>query len=206
MKVAEGSYGEVFKLEKRDIPLWRAAKATKQDPDAYGGCIFKLIPLRAKSSKSNKQTSLDALVREVQMLKRMDPIPGFARFRDITVLEGPYPLSFTEAYNDHRALRPSDSHNTLPSRYSQKQLWAMIEMDDGGRDLEILRTPSAYQIFDIFWTTCCALSYAEEHVEFEVRISQRSPSNALANMSSLPAPRPPHGQHLHQTHPPQPRS
>ena len=168
VKVAEGSYGEVFQLEKRDIPSGMATTIPQQDPNAYGGCIFKLIPLRAKSCKTERQTSLDALVREVKMLKRMDPIPGFARFRDVTVLQGPYPLSFTEAYNDHKARKPSGSQSQLPSKYSEKQLWAMIEMDDGGKDLEVLKRPSAFQIFDIFWLTCCTLSYAEDIAEFEV--------------------------------------
>lgn len=159
IKVAEGSYGEVFKLEKRSTPQRR---------DAYEGGIFKLIPLRAKSSTSKSQTSLEALVREVRMLKHMDPIPGFARFRDVTVLQGPYPLSFAEAYDGYRSRTASDAFSPKPSTYPNDQLWAMIEMDDAGKDLETLTTPSAYQIFDIFWLTCCALSYAEEHTEFEV--------------------------------------
>lgn len=169
MKVAEGSYGEVFKLEKRNIPTGIDGTVPQQDPPAHGGCIFKLVPLRTKSSKSNTQTSLDALVHEVKMLKLMDPIPGFARFRDLTVLQGPYPPSFAQAYNDYKADEANESLNPAPAQYPQKQFWAMIEMDDGGKDPEILKTPSAYQIFDIFWLTCCSLSYAEELAEFEVR-------------------------------------
>ncbi|KAF7504476.1 hypothetical protein GJ744_002156 [Endocarpon pusillum] len=168
-KVAEGSYGEVFKLEKEDMPSDRSVPAPRQGQQAQGSSIFKLIPLRAKSSKSDKQTSLESLVREVRMLKHMDPVPGFARFKDLKVLRGSYPPSFGEAYYDHKARRPSDSQNPLPSTYRDKQLWALIEMDDAGKDLENLKSPSVYQIFDIFWLTCCALSYGEEQAEFEHR-------------------------------------
>lgn len=192
MKVAEGSYGEVFKLGRRTTP---------QDLNAYEGCIFKLIPLRAKSGPSKGQTSLEALVREVRMLKHMDPIPGFARFRDITVLQGPYPGSFTEAYNQYNARRAVTAANPRPSTYANEQLWAMIEMDDGGRDLEVLKAPSAYQVYDIFWLTCCALSYAEEYAEFEVGlfvVVKDAFASWMANPTSFPASRSPHQQHLHQ--------
>jgi serine/threonine-protein kinase haspin len=196
MKVGEGSYGEVFKLEKRDIASLRAATPPQQDQDDQGGCIFKLIPLRAKGNRSNNHTSLDDLLREVQMLKLLDPIPGFVRFRDCTVLQGPYPPSFTEAYHDYKAVQGSMS--TSPSRYPDKQLWVIIEMDDGGTDLETLIRPSAYQVFDIFWSTCCALSYAEAHAEFEVCAPQMCALSSFADICYHIASRSPHRQHLHQ--------
>jgi serine/threonine-protein kinase haspin len=164
IKVGEGSYGEVFKL---DTSL-EAPNISRRKPAAHGECIFKLIPLRAKGSQSNGQTSLDALVREIQMLKLMDPVPGFARFRDLTVLQGQYPSSFAEAFHDYESNEENDSRSLEPSQYPGKQLWVMIEMDDAGRDLETLKSPSAYEVFDIFWLTCCALSYAEDYTEFEV--------------------------------------
>lgn len=173
-KVAEGSYGEVFKLEKKDMPSEGSVSTPDEGQPAQSSSIFKLIPFRPKSSKSAKQTSLESLVREVQMLKLMDPVPGFARFKDLKVLQGSYPPSFGEAYYDHKARRPSDSQNPLPSSYRDKQLWALIEMDDAGEDLENLKSPSVYQIFDIFWLTCCALSYGEEQAEFEVGAASRS--------------------------------
>ncbi len=167
--MAEGSYGEVFRFEKKDKPSDGSVPTPEEGKQAQGGSsIFKLIPLRAKSSRSTKQTSLESLVREVQMLKLMDPIPGFARFKDLKVLQGSYPPSFSEAYHDHKMRKPADSQNPPPSAYRAKQLWALIEMDDAGDDLESLKSPSVYQIFDIFWLTCCALSYGEEQAEFEV--------------------------------------
>jgi serine/threonine-protein kinase haspin len=164
VKVGEGSYGEVFKLDtSAQSPTAAGRKKTAQ-----GDCIFKLIPLRAKGNQSSNHTCLDALVREVRMLKLMDPVPGFARFRDLTVLQGRYPASFAQAFHDYKSVEANDSTSLEPSDYPEKQLWVMIEMDDAGRDLESLKTPSAYQIFDIFWLTCCALSFAEEYTEFEV--------------------------------------
>jgi serine/threonine-protein kinase haspin len=197
MKVAEGSYGEVFMLAKRTRDALEASPVTMKDPNRNGGCIFKLIPLRSKTSRSTKQTSLEALVREVQMLKRMDAVPGFARFREVTVLQGEYPPSFTQAYNALKEKTAGDSFAANPSTYPEKQLWAMIEMDDGGRDLETLKRPSAYQVFDIFWLTCCALSYAEEYADFEVH---RRAIWVLANarLTQYLASRPARQQYMHQ--------
>lgn len=172
VKIGEGSYGEVFKL---DVSL-NATNIHRKQQAAHGDCIFKLIPLRAKGSQSSSQTSLDAVVREVQMLKLMDPVPGFARFRDLTVLQGQYPSSFAEAFHEYESNEENDSRSLEPSKYPGKQLWVMIEMDDAGKDLETLKSPSAYQVFDIFWFTCCALSYAEGYAEFEVCFS---PENGL---------------------------
>ena len=196
MKVAEGSYGEVFKLEKKEIPQGTASRIPHRDLEAYAGCIFKLIPLRSKSGKSTKHTRLEALVREIQMLKRMDTIPGFVRFRDLSVLQGRYPLSFTEAHYIYKLRKASSS--SAPVSYPEKQLWAMVEMDDAGKDLETIRTPSAYQIFDIFWMTCCALCYAEENAEFEVCAPQTTPAAAFANTAQFEAPGPPRRQHMRQ--------
>jgi serine/threonine-protein kinase haspin len=177
-KVAEGSFGEVFKLDKPD-PLSSSSALFPPPPPhkqqtsttTKTDSIFKLIPLRPKSSKTTKQTSLESLLREIQLLKLLDPIPGFARFRDLTVLQGPYPTPFYTAHFDHKARRPGESQNQAPSKYPAQQLWAMIEMDDAGSELASLSRPTAHQIFDVFWQVCYTLSCGEEMVEFEVGVS-----------------------------------
>ena len=171
-KVSEGSYGEVYKLRKS-----RPGEAE----DMYHDSIFKLVPLKRLSEnhqdkQQNKHdgmnenlTDLESLVREVRILKRMDAIPGFVRFRDVTVLQGASPSAFNHAWQRYfEANRNKDLKPDHPSMYKEDQVWAMLEMGDCGRELDSLATISAQQAFDIFWSICVSLSLGEDLAEFEV--------------------------------------
>jgi serine/threonine-protein kinase haspin len=164
VKLAEGSFGEVFKLAEKDI-----GHTTVPVLDAYGGCIMKVVPLNAKSGPGSKKYSTVAeVVREVKLLKTMDKVPGFTRFRKVHVVQGKYPGSFLEAFRDFKE-KGRDCENQDPEHFPSKQLFAVIEMDDAGADLESLRKPSVFQVHDIFWSIVVLLANAEEQVEFEHR-------------------------------------
>jgi serine/threonine-protein kinase haspin len=196
MKLAEGSFGEVFKLGEKGIGITAAPVL-----DAYGGCIMKVVPLNAESGPGSKKYSAIAeIVREVKLLKTMDKVPGFARFRKVHVVQGRYPDSFLEAFRDFKE-EGKDCHNEDPERFSSKQLFAIIEMDDAGTDLDSLRKPSVFQVHDIFWSTVVLLANAEEQVEFEHRDLHvgnicikpgvaggviEIPSELVSNMSAAP--------------------
>lgn len=171
-KLAEGSYGEVYKLhlhETSDRPAVSKSKLAKLK--AYGDGVFKIVPLCAQSGPgSRKFTSIDEIVSEVKMLKYLDPIPGFARFREIHVVQGRFPASFQSAWDYYKETK-DDCLNPDPSNkraYSENQLWAIIEMDDAGCELEKSCWSSVFQIYDIFWGVAMALARAEEYALFEV--------------------------------------
>lgn len=203
VKLAEGSYGEVYKLHLRDEasrPLVSKSKLARLR--AYGDGVFKVVPLRARSGPgSRKFTSIDEIVSETKMLKYLDPIPGFARFREIHVVQGRFPESFQSAW-DHYKETKDDCWNPDPSNkkaYPDTQLWAIIEMDDAGCELEKFSWSSIFQIYDIFWGVAMALARAEEYAMFEVSLSevaraQSSSNHHLASRSSL-------GQCLYPLHP-----
>jgi serine/threonine-protein kinase haspin len=197
VKLAEGSFGEVFKLEEKDLGITAAPML-----DAYGGCIMKVIPLNAKSGRSSKKkySTVAEVVREVKLLKTMDEVPGFTRFRRVHVVQGQYPDSFLEAFR-HFKEEGKDCENQDPAHFSSKQHFAIIEMDDAGADLESLRKPSVFQVHDIFWSTVVLLANAEERVEFEHRDLHvgnicikpgvadgaiEIPSELVSNMSAAP--------------------
>jgi serine/threonine-protein kinase haspin len=164
VKLAEGSFGEVFKLGEKDIGITAVPVL-----DAYGGCIMKVVPLNAKSgSGSKKYSTIAEVVREVKLLKTMDKVPGFTRFRKVHVVQGKYPDSFLKAFRDFKE-EGKDCENQDPEHFSSKQLFAVIEMDDAGADLESLRKPSVFEVYDIFWSIVVLLANAEEQVEFEHR-------------------------------------
>ncbi|KAJ5364477.1 uncharacterized protein N7496_010190 [Penicillium cataractarum] len=172
-KLAEGSYGEVYKLHLRDEasrpPVSKSKLARLR---AYGDGVFKVVPLCAqRGPRSKKFTSVAEIVSEVKMLKYLDPIPGFARFREIHVVQGRFPESFQSAW-DHYKETKDDCWNPDPSSkkaYPDTQLWAIIEMDDAGCELEKFSWSSIFQIYDIFWGVAMALARAEEYAMFEHR-------------------------------------
>lgn len=172
VKLAEGSYGEVYKLHLRDEasrPL--ASKPKLARLRAYGDGVFKVVPLRARSGPgSRKFTSVDEIVSEAKMLKYLDPIPGFARFREIHVVQGRFPETFQSAWEHYKETK-DDCWNPDPSNkksYPDSQLWAIIEMDDAGCELEKFSWSSIFQTYDIFWGVAMALARAEEYAMFEV--------------------------------------
>ncbi|OJJ44108.1 hypothetical protein ASPZODRAFT_18875 [Penicilliopsis zonata CBS 506.65] len=173
VKLAEGSYGEVYKLHLREEVCKREmSKAKLARLKAYGDGVFKIVPLRAKSGFGSKKfTSIDEIVAEVKMLKYLDPIPGFARFRDIHVVQGRFPESFQQAWMHYKKTK-NDCLNPNPASkraYPDSQLWAIVEMDDAGCELEKFSWSSIFQIYDIFWGVAMALARAEEYASFEHR-------------------------------------
>ncbi|KAI9037895.1 uncharacterized protein KD926_011507 [Aspergillus affinis] len=173
VKIAEGSYGEVYKLRLREeVCKKEMSKSKLARLKAYGDGVFKVVPLRAQSGPGSKKfTSIDEIVSEVKMLKYLDPIPGFARFREIHVVQGRFPESFQKAW-DHYKKTMDDCLNPNPSSkrsYPDSQLWAIIEMDDAGCELEKFSWTSIFQIYDIFWGVAMALARAEEYAQFEHR-------------------------------------
>ncbi|RAH75268.1 uncharacterized protein BO66DRAFT_338421 [Aspergillus aculeatinus CBS 121060] len=173
VKIAEGSYGEVYKLRLREEVCKKEMSRSKLARlKAYGDGVFKVVPLRAQSGPGSKKfTSIDEIVSEVKMLKYLDPIPGFARFREIHVVQGRFPDSFQRAW-DHYKNTKDDCWNPNPSSkraYPDSQLWAIVEMDDAGCELEKFAWTSIFQIYDIFWGVAMALARAEEYALFEHR-------------------------------------
>ncbi|WEW61743.1 protein kinase [Emydomyces testavorans] len=172
-KIAEGSYGEVYQLRLRqDISKRALPKSKAVKMKAYDNGVFKILPLRAQSGTGSKKfTSIQEVVAEVQMLKLLDPIPGFARFRDVHVVQGRFPSSYQAAWTRYSQIR-DDCYNPDPSKkssYHDKQLWAILEMDDAGYELERFNCSSIFQIYDIFWGVALALARAEQFAAFEHR-------------------------------------
>ncbi|KAJ5477283.1 hypothetical protein N7539_007427 [Penicillium diatomitis] len=173
VKLAEGSYGEVYKLRLHDEtsrPPVSKSKLAKLR--AYGDGVFKVVPLCApRGPGSKKYTSVAEIVSEVKLLKYLDPIPGFARFREIHVVQGRFPELFQRAWDHYKATN-DDCWNPDPSNrraFPETQLWAIIEMDDAGHELEKFAWSSIFQIYDIFWGVAMALARAEEYAMFEHR-------------------------------------
>ena len=184
-KIAEASFGEVYRLSLlEDI----------SDFCSTDESVFKVIPLTpaldalpldkrkrtAALKKGEGMTSPHDVATEVKLLQRMSTIPGFTNFRDIRILQGRPPIAFIEAFrtwnSSQKARKKELSHFPDPAKkssYNDDQLWAVIEMQDAGSDLEQLvesgTCTSVFPIWDILWHTVLSIAKGEEGAEFEHR-------------------------------------
>lgn len=193
VKIAEASFGEVYRLSLlEDMSGFSSSDES----------VFKIIALQPPALESSYQSPDESgsapkgfenmssptdVANEVKLLQRMSSIPGFTNFRDVRVVQGRPPGPFIrayEAYNSEQQARGKEA-SIFPdpaeqASYSQNQLWAVIEMQDAGLDLErFLETPSSqsptyqstsiFTVWDIFWQVVLSLAKGEEGAQFEHR-------------------------------------
>ena len=165
-KLSDGSFGDVYKL----IPHSSTKSSSKNRLEQLGGGVLKIMPLAGNTGfGSRKFSRVENVVSEVKLLRRLDALHGFTRFRDVHVVQGRYPDSFVQAYYTFdQEVRPCEAPN--PVKFTEKQLYAIVDMDDAGEDLEsCVEGPNIFQIHDIFWATAIVLAHGETKVEFETR-------------------------------------
>ncbi|KAI9852769.1 MAG: hypothetical protein M1838_005527 [Thelocarpon superellum] len=166
-KIAEASYGEVYRLSYRDNP----------DSPVLLESILKVVALKPQKGtgprklKTGHMSAVQDVAMEVENLLRLNEIPGFTNFRDVFVLSGRMPQRFVEAWmtyvsNGAETLFPDPSDE---SSYAEDQLWAVIEMENAGTDMDRIRLRTDLQVWDVFWGVAIALAKAEETVDFEHR-------------------------------------
>ncbi|KAI7474018.1 hypothetical protein KC357_g5377 [Hortaea werneckii] len=197
-KIAEASFGEVYRLSLlSQLPGFSRADES----------VFKVIALtppemtlpkgkkdrKAALKKAEAMSKPADVASEVKLLQRMSSIPGFTNFRDVRILQGRPGEPFVEAFkafNQAQKAKKKDL-SIFPdpgkkASYSDDQLWAVIEMQDAGTDLEKLiengECTAIWNVWDIFWQVVLTLAKGEEGAEFEHRDLH------LGNICVRPAP------------------
>ena len=177
LKIAEASYGEVYRL---------VLKSSHAEFGSSDESVLKILALKpppqhksgtnpkARSEKESFMSSVDNVVAEVKLLQRMVDIPGFTNFRDIRVLKGRPSKAFAKAWKAFNAARPKGEKSLFPdpakkTSYSDDQVWAVIEMQDAGIDLERVQLRTVWTVWDVFWSVTLALAKGEQEAEFEHR-------------------------------------
>ena len=231
-KIAEASYAEVYRLSllKPDC-----TNLTEGDES-----VVKIIPLKpppSKAASSGRMTKAQKQIlgnmsdvadvaSEVRLLKCMSSVPGFANFRDVRVVQGRPPKEIVQAWRGWvEGGRKSDwpDPGVVKGRkcvYGDTQLWAVVEMQDAGVDVEgwcekmdknephlkddadvdVERDQavrSVFGVWDIFWGVALAVAKGEESAEFEV--SPPSNTSQAQSLTKVKASRPPFGKRLHAT-------
>lgn len=186
VKIAEASYGEVYRLSLQ-APT---PGLTRSDESVLKIIALKPPPCppasRAAEKKAALMSTISQVASEVQLLQRMTSIPGFTNFRDIRVLQGRPPPAFCTAWKSFNKSRRKSQKSIFPdpsrkSSYDDEQLWAVIEMQDAGTDLERLIEEGTeaiggiWGVWDVFWGVVLALGKGEEGCRFEVRTSMTRP-------------------------------
>jgi serine/threonine-protein kinase haspin len=171
-KIAEGSYGEVYQLRLRDdLSNREMSKSKLAKLKAYDAGVFKIVPLRAQRGPGSKKfTTVEEIVSEVRLLKLLDPVPGFVRFREVHVVQGRFPDTYQRAWAEYSRTK-DDCFNPDPAKkssYPDLQLWAILEMDYAGHELEKFTFSTVSQIYDMFWGVALGLARAEQLSRFEV--------------------------------------
>ncbi|KAI9667163.1 MAG: hypothetical protein M1831_001340 [Alyxoria varia] len=146
-KIAEASYAEVYRLSVKNFT---STTLTTNDES-----VLKIIPLKppselvttlTKPQRSRVESTMSTVrdvAAEVTLLQHMSTVPGFANFRDVKVMVGRPPGEIVSGWRDwdkkNREVMGEGSEFVDPGKkgsYAESQLWAVVEMQDAGRDLE----------------------------------------------------------------------
>ncbi|KAK8205136.1 hypothetical protein IWZ01DRAFT_513292 [Phyllosticta capitalensis] len=214
LKIAEASYGEVYRLaHKEEIPGF-----SKSDESVIKMIALKPPPETVKRPAGKRKTKKDqeleerienmssvkSVLSEVKLLRRMSEVPGFTNFREIHILQGAPSNPFIKAWRNWNDGRPEEKQSIFPDpgvegSYDVTQLWAVIEMQDAGSDLEerdMETVGGIFGVWDIFWGVALSLGKGEEEAHFEHRdmhmgnicirpINSNKPIAAPINLSQL---------------------
>jgi serine/threonine-protein kinase haspin len=184
IKIAEASFGEVYRLSL----LQQISGFSSNDES-----VFKVIALKPPDSrlptdkrkitaatKTENMSNPTDVANEVRLLQRMTDVPGFTNFREVRVVKGRPPQPFIKAFRAFNATQKAKKKDlsvfpgpAKKASYAEDQLWAVIEMQDAGTDLEILvengDCTSICFAWDAFWQVALSLAKGEEAAEFEHR-------------------------------------
>ena len=186
-KIAEASFAEVYRLSLlEDLSAFDTADESVLKVIALKPPEDSLPPVEKKKErvaalkKAEAMSKVADVANEVKLLQRMASIPGFTNFRDVRVIQGRPPQSFIKAFRDFNTEQKARGKEASifpdPAKkgsYGDEQLWAVIEMQDAGTDLERLVERGSMRgiwgVWDVFWQVVLALGKGEEGAEFEHR-------------------------------------
>lgn len=152
-KIGEATYSEVFSIQGSDM-------------------VLKVIPLMA-SSEDTKAELLERsqpcdVLREMQLTSSLSSTGNtFVKLHRASVVRGKYPERLLRAWDARR--REKKDQNTRPDAFDETQLFGLLLLSDGGKDLESLSFASWTKAASVFCQVTQALATAEQECEFEHR-------------------------------------
>lgn len=196
-KIAEASFSEVYRLSATNteytsmkesvlklVPLRSPPGVALQAPANAHSRAVRNPEARAQKEKEHREEEdswksyVDDVYSEVKLLQNLNDIPGFTHFRELTVLQGRPSKAVADAWKSWNKARPRGRKSEFPdpgkkASYDDTQLWAVIEMQDAGTDVEKVMEKgglsTVWEIWDVFWGVCLSVAKAEEDCRFEHR-------------------------------------
>lgn len=193
-KIAEASFSEVYRLKATSSAASSANEsvlklmALRMAPNApllaepqtrnSKSRDGRVQDMKAREEEEQWKSQVTDVLSEVKLLRNLNHIPGFTNFRELTVLQGRPSTSFVQAWKAWNKSRPKDKKSEFPdpskkTSYDDRQLWAVIEMEDAGTDCEKVMEAgglsTVWEVWDVFWGVCLSVAKAEEACNFEHR-------------------------------------
>ncbi|KAF2124267.1 hypothetical protein P153DRAFT_302447 [Dothidotthia symphoricarpi CBS 119687] len=195
-KIAEASFSEVYRLSATTTSPDGITQESvlkliglKTPPDAPLPSQTQARAVRDRNGQLEKEleereekdafkSHVADVLSEVRLLQNLTSIPGFTIFRDLTILQGRSSSLFNAAWTKWNKARPRGKKSYFPdpskkASYDSTQLWAVVEMQDAGTDVEKLMEngglASVWAVWDVFWGVCASVAKAEEVCGFEHR-------------------------------------
>nr|XP_023028498.1 uncharacterized protein LOC111516542 isoform X1 [Leptinotarsa decemlineata]XP_023028559.1 uncharacterized protein LOC111516542 isoform X2 [Leptinotarsa decemlineata] len=159
-KIGEGVYGEVF--------LFKKPKG--------GTSVMKVIPIEGDQIvNGERQKKFDEILSEVIIAMELSNLRknnknatcAFSEVQKIQCVRGRYPeklLDLWELYEE-----TSGSENDCPDIFREDQLYIVLQLANGGKDLESYIFNNACQAHAMFKQVALALAVAENQLFFEHR-------------------------------------
>lgn len=187
--MGEGAFGEVFFLPPPEEGARNVVLKIVPVNNGHVTCLvngqpqMKLMDMLAEIIISTELSKLSSSHHQT------NAAPGFLTVRSCYLTEGRYPNKLLEKWDDYRAEKGSD--NERPDIFPAKQNFIVLELENGGEDLENVTLNNASQGWAIFQQVAHALAVAEQSLQFEHRdlhwgnvlIDQQCPEKTLTYQS-----------------------
>uniref|UniRef100_V5GYG3 non-specific serine/threonine protein kinase n=1 Tax=Anoplophora glabripennis TaxID=217634 RepID=V5GYG3_ANOGL len=159
-KIGEGVYGEVFLFK---------------NPNG-GTSVMKVIPIEGDLIvNGERQKKFDEILSEITIALELSNLrnnndnktSGFSEVQKVCCVQGSYPeklIYLWELYDETRG-----SENDSPDIFGEDQLYIVLQLANGGSDLEAFIFNNSLQAYTMFQQVACTLAVAEEELHFEHR-------------------------------------
>lgn len=159
-KIGEGVYGEVFMYKSSDNKCH----------------VMKIIPIEGDQVVNGEhQKKFEEIISEIIIASELSNLrtnpefctDGFNELLSVCCIQGKYPQHLLDLWNLYD--EDGGSENDSPEIFTDDQLYIVLDLANGGQDLEAYRFNNAEQAYSLFVQVVCSLAVAESALQFEHR-------------------------------------